>query len=63
MARVTIEFTTDNAAFDERPEEEVSAILNRLQASILRNGLTPHLSYPLRDSNGNRVGWCKIDPE
>lgn len=57
---VIIKFETDNAAF-EGPNWglEVKRILNRL-ADTLAESVPPHRYVTLFDSNGNRVGTCKV---
>ena len=48
--KLSIEFNTDNAAFDS-DYEEVERILEDLKASVGLNG-----NGPIRDINGNTVG-------
>lgn len=49
---VTIEFTTDNAAFEDDRAVEIARILRDLADKILLG----RTSGPIRDINGNRVG-------
>ncbi len=58
MATFRLQFTTDNAAFDELPGVEIATILQRLSICV---AAAPALQpgdecIPLHDTNGNRVG-------
>jgi hypothetical protein len=62
---VKIEFTTDNAAFDDDPAGEVARVLHELAFKINDRQWTEEESrstqqFPLFDINGNTVGSCKI---
>ena len=59
--RIHIEFTTDNAAFSDAPATEIARILHRM-ADIIAAGMATE-ETPLRDINGNRVGFCRITSE
>lgn len=48
----TVKFDTENAAFEENPEEETASVLRRI-ADDVRNGATEGVA---RDSNGNTIG-------
>ena len=52
--QVNIQFNTDNSAFDDTPEIEVSRILRALAGRIRADGIPEEL--PIIDINGNRVG-------
>jgi len=59
--KITIEFTTGNAAFEGRAfETEVEHVLGRAWCAIVDRDGAPH---PLRDSNGNQVGTVSIEAE
>jgi len=50
-----IEFTTDNAAFEEDPEDEIAEVLHNIGRAI-RSGATQGV---ILDRNGNRIGaWA-----
>jgi hypothetical protein len=55
ITKVSIEFNTDNAAFDF-PESEIGCILRQLADRIERKALFS----AIRDSNGNTVGKLTI---
>jgi hypothetical protein len=65
--RITITINCDNDAFGDSPEEcaaEVNAILRRLQRHPAQGSY--YLvgdSGPVRDSNGNTVGFLTVEPE
>tara|TARA_R100001440_G_scaffold72482_1_gene96416 strand:+ start:127 stop:309 length:183 start_codon:yes stop_codon:yes gene_type:complete len=59
MSRITISFNTDNAAFEDNPNE-VQRILKRIGESIDHN--TPN-QITLLDLNGNSVGLCVISDD
>lgn len=46
-----VEFSVDNAAFEEDMSEETARILEKIAESV-RRGLCPSIM----DSNGNRIG-------
>ena len=56
MSRITISFNTDNAAFEDNPNE-VQRILKRIGESIDHN--TPD-QIKLLDINGQNIGLCVI---
>lgn len=64
--KVTIEFTTDNDAFQSDTVEEMRAVTTRVKDHLIRYA---ELSYALEsntalfDSNGNRIGECRIESE
>lgn len=55
---ILIQIHTENAAFDEVPEVEMSRILRTLAEKIEKDGVTPQNLY---DYNGNRVGSVIIN--
>lgn len=57
--RITVQFTTETAAFDDRPASEAARIFRDLAGKIERGD---HEIYGgnLYDSNGNRVGHWVI---
>jgi len=50
--KISIKFSTDNAAFEELPEVEVRKILREIGEAVLL-GIT---DGPCHDSNGNTIG-------
>lgn len=62
MGKITIEFDTDNAAFENA--SEVSLILSQASNKVIRNMNIPGEDTcfcSLYDSNGNKVGSVRID--
>jgi len=61
--KVSLTIDTANAAFDGDVTSEVTDILRVLTYKITLGDveLEPGASYPLRDSNGNRVGFFKVE--
>ena len=56
----TLQFTTDNAAFEDCPEAEIARILRNI-ADRVDQGSDEGVAM---DANGNRVGtWSWIAPE
>lgn len=56
--KITIEFDTENAAFEDNPTQEVNGLLKQASA-IVADILTDNrcrYTVKLRDSNGNTVG-------
>ena len=63
MGTLRIEIKDDNAAFEEGPATEMARILRELAASFENDG-GPDIEYvsaPLRDINGNTVGFIAYD--
>ena len=56
--RITINFRTDNAAFEDNPEE-LSFILQSI-ANKVKEDPDYHKYQNIRDSNGNIIGTFKI---
>jgi hypothetical protein len=59
--RIHIEFTTEKSAFSADPATEIARIL-RAMADCIADGMATD-ETPLRDINGNRVGFCHITSE
>ena len=53
MARFQLEINTDNAAFGDSPEFELSRILSELSDEVAEDQRD---EYIIRDENGNTVG-------
>jgi len=60
--KVSLTIDATNAAFDGDAAFEVSDLLSVLSKKIQHGDIEvePGASYPLRDSNGNRVGFFKV---
>lgn len=69
--RFTLSLDTNNAAFTDRRNEEVAAILRELAHAVeeagrfeWRDAPQPQFQrWPLFDMNGNRVGTAEYVPE
>lgn len=60
--KITIEISTDNAAFEEQGAgNEVARILTKLAGDIPDWPGTNEFTLTLRDINGNKVGTCKAE--
>lgn len=55
--QIVIEFSCDNAAFEDDFEGEIKLVLSRAQKAIDRGF---HETAPLYDTNGNRIGSVMI---
>jgi len=53
MAKFKVEINTDNAAFGDNPEIELSRILSELSFDVAED---QREEYNIRDENGNTVG-------
>jgi len=53
----SLTFRTDNAAFEDAPEEEAASILTAITRA-LRSGDQDGI---IRDANGNQIGYWAID--
>ncbi|MET3996018.1 hypothetical protein ABID65_007690 [Bradyrhizobium sp. S3.9.2] len=53
MAKFKLEFTADNAAFDDQPATEIARILRKVADVVVQNG---DLDGIVVDMNGNVVG-------
>ena len=63
--KIRIQFHTDNAAFEDALGQEAGEILRGI-ASLIEHGyleLTPGAGFPLRDSNGYKVGLVEVVEE
>ena len=61
MARIKIEFSTDNAAFEDNPGE-LEGVLEQIrfvQYSLVNAKVAKQ--FNLHDSNGNRIGTVDIE--
>ena len=56
--KITIEFETGNAAFEDSPTEEIALILERLAKKFRSDGDLD--GNPVQDTNGNTVGRVTI---
>lgn len=56
MAKIKIEFNTDNAAFEDA-DYEMAHVLEQAK-NIINSG---NYDRPLRDSNGNKVGTVSLE--
>lgn len=52
----TVSISTNGAAFEGNTEQEIARILRELAEKIEREGCPDVDNYPLRDTNGNKVG-------
>lgn len=57
MAKIKIEFNTENAAFDDNADYEIGAVLEQAK-NIINSG---NFDKPLRDSNGNKIGSVIVE--
>lgn len=60
--RISIQFDTDNAAFEDAVRVEAlhigTQIARRIETAIEeKQAGKPNRDYVLRDSNGNLIGW------
>lgn len=61
--KITIEFDTENAAFEENRFDEVERILKIVNKKVMKcmdDGVGP-IRTPIKDINGNRVGVLEIN--
>lgn len=62
--KFTLKFNMDNAAFgdfdDVKESQEVSSILRKLANTIGGHSLEVGDSYPIMDSNGNKIGTAEV---
>lgn len=58
--KITIEFDTDNAAFEDNFLMEVTKALNQAKAAIIDSENNTGIRRPLKDTNGNRIGVVEI---
>lgn len=57
--KIQIEIETGNAAFDDRPMDEVARILHVLARRLEHDGVLTD-EKKLHDVNGNRVGYARV---
>lgn len=63
ITKVSVDFTCDNAAFDEEEYSEIADIFVKIARSF-RHGIYPDdIPTSIRDSNGNKVGSIEIETE
>ena len=60
--KIQIEFESNNAAFEDNPEEAAN-ILNYVAEIVRQRGTGVHSSYEsrIKDSYGNSVGTLKVN--
>jgi hypothetical protein len=58
--KITIEFDTDNAAFEDNFLMEVTKTLQQAKGVIIDSENNTGIRRPLKDTNGNRVGVIDI---
>ena len=57
MAKFKMEFSTDNAAFDDgNTFNEIAAVLLRVSDFTSTYGIVYNIPHIVRDSNGNQIG-------
>jgi len=59
--KLTLEIEMDNAAFEDMPGIEAARILRIAARKIEGAEPTDRASFPLMDSNGNRVGQVSVE--
>jgi hypothetical protein len=58
--KITIEFDTDNAAFEDNFLMEVTKTLQQAKGAIIDSENNTGIRRPLKDTNGNRIGVINI---
>jgi len=60
--QIKIEFSTENAAFEDDPGREIFRILAKAQLKIAAHESTgySHQKHKLLDVNGNTVGYVEV---
>jgi hypothetical protein len=58
--KITIEFDTDNAAFEDDFMLEVTKTLQQAKGAIIDSENNTGIRRPLKDTNGNRIGVINI---
>jgi len=62
--QVWIKISTDNAAFEDNLQGETSLILLGLAKTVGEaQFFSPGVEIPLRDFNGNEVGWLHVNDQ
>lgn len=59
--KITIEFDTDNAAFEDNFLMAVTKALSQAKEAIIDSENTTTIRRPLKDTNGNRIGVVNIE--
>lgn len=59
--KITIEFDTDNAAFEDNFLMSVTKTLQQAKEAIIDSENTTGIRRPLKDTNGNRIGVVNIE--
>ncbi len=61
--KLTIEINMDNVAFDGYGNRnyEIKELLETIRVSMFLTGVTNEEAIALRDTNGNTVGFAKIE--
>lgn len=55
MTRITITFSTENAAFEDNGEQEIQRVMRRATDAIFHGG------GKLMDTNGNTIGKVEVE--
>ena len=63
MARVVIEFSLDNASFDDDFEGEMERVLETAKELVFDLVATDDEPADLHDSNGNTIGTVTVEDE
>mgnify|MGYP003647850177 FL=1 len=58
--KITIEFDTDNAAFEDNFLMSVTKTLQQAKEAIIDSENNTTIRRPLKDINGNRIGVVNI---
>jgi hypothetical protein len=56
MAKITVEFTTDNVSFEDNPYEEMAYVYRQCIDAYRGGRTSPSSIVALFDSNGNIIG-------
>jgi len=59
--KLTVTIETDNDAFQPDPAPELADILTSFAQRIDKNGINRSDRFPLRDVNGNTVGFAEYE--
>lgn len=60
--KFTLSIDTDNAAFEDNGTgEELASILLFLVRDLKKNGTAPGFSQKVFDTNGNKVGFARLE--
>ena len=58
--KLTIEFSMDNAAFEDDANAEVETIIETTLKRLANADLGREFSFPVFDTNGNKIGTCSV---